>query len=105
MVKRRIVKIVGGVGFQLHSSKVNYNCVCRPRGHSLDFRKLQSNFYGVMNQRGIRAGFLWINRAQHGLAALYQATGWRFGGLQEHFYFRAVRHDCAFGRGVFQFLS
>ena len=44
-----------------------------------------------MNQRGIRAGFLWSNRAQHRLAALYEATGWRFGSLEDHFYFRAVR--------------
>ena len=69
------------------------------------FLQLQNNFYGVMNQRGIRAGFLWINRAEYRLAALYEATGWRFGSLQDHFYFRVVRHDCACGHGVFQFPS
>jgi hypothetical protein len=101
MLKRRIGEMVVGVSFQLHSSKVNYNYVCSLSGHSFDFRKLQTNFYGVLNQRGFRAASLWINRARRGLAALYQATGWRFGGLQEHFYFRAVRRDFAYGHRVF----
>jgi hypothetical protein len=101
MLKRRIGESVVGDDFQLHSSKVNYNYVCSLSGHSFDFLQLQSSFYGVMNERCIRAGFLWINRAQQGLAALYR----RFDGLQEHFYFRAVRDDCACGHGVFQFLS
>jgi hypothetical protein len=105
MLKRRIGEIVVEVGFHLHSSKVNYNYVCSLSGHSFDCLQLQSSFYGAMTQRGNRAGFLWINRARHGLAALYQAVSWRFGGLQEHFYFGAVRHDCACGHGVFQFLS
>jgi hypothetical protein len=90
IVNRQIGKIVGAVCFQLHGLKVNYNYVYSLSGHGLDFLQLQNNFYGVMNQRGIRAGFLWINRAQHRLAALYQATGWRFDGLQDYFYFRAL---------------
>ena len=44
-----------------------------------------------MNQRGIRAGFLWINQANNRLAALYRAAGPRFDGLQDYFYFRALR--------------
>jgi hypothetical protein len=43
------------------------------------------------HERGIRAGFLWINRANNRLAALYQAPGWRFDGLEDYFYFRALR--------------
>jgi hypothetical protein len=40
-------------------------------------------------QRGIRAGFLWINRANR-LAALYQAPGWLLDYLEDCFYFRAL---------------
>ena len=90
IVKRQIGQIVGAVCFQLHGLKVNYNYIYSLSGNGLDFLQLQNNFYGVMNQRGIRAGFLWINQANKRLADFYQATGWRFDGLQDHFYFRAL---------------
>jgi hypothetical protein len=91
IVKRQNGQIVGGVCFQLHGFKVNYNHVYSLTAHGLDFLQLQNNFYGVMNQRGVRAGFLWINLANDRLASLYRATGWRFDGLQDYFYFRALR--------------
>jgi hypothetical protein len=91
IVNRKDGQIVGAVCFQLKGPKVNYNYIYSFPGDGLDFLQLQNNFYGVMNQRGIRAGFLWINRANHRLAALYQATGWRFDGLQDYFYFRALQ--------------
>jgi hypothetical protein len=91
IVKRRRGQIIGAVCFQLHGLKVNYNYIYSLSGDGLDFLQLQNNFYGVMNQRGIRAGFLWINQANNRLAALYRAAGWRFDGLQDYFYFRALR--------------
>ena len=90
IVKRQNAQIIGGVCFQLHGFKVNYNYIYSLTGHAVDFLQLQNNFYGVMNQRGIRAGFLWINLANDRLASLYRATGWRFDGMQDHFYFRAL---------------
>jgi hypothetical protein len=91
ILNRRAGKILGAVCFQLHGLKVNYNYIYSLSGNGLDFLQLQNNFYGVMNQRGIRAGFLWINEANNRLAALYRAAGWRFDGLQDYFYFRALR--------------
>jgi hypothetical protein len=91
IVKRRSGQIIGAVCFQLHGLKVNYNYIYNLSGDPLDFLQLQNNFYGVMNQRGIRAGFLWINKTNSRLAALYQATGWKFDGLKDHFYFRGLR--------------
>ncbi len=91
IVNRKLGQIVGAVCFQLKGLKVNYNYIYSFSGDSLDFLQLQSNFYGVMNQRGVRAGFLWINQANNRLAALYRAAGWRFDGLQDYFYFRALR--------------
>ena len=48
-------------------------------------------FQDMLNepQRGIRAGFLGINRANNRLAALYQVPGWLFDSLEDCFYFRA----------------
>jgi len=90
IVKRQIGQIVGAVCFQLHGLKVNYNYIYSLSGNGLDFLQLQNNFYGVMNQRGIHAGFLWINQANKRLADFYRAAGWRFDGLQDYFYFRAL---------------
>jgi hypothetical protein len=91
ILKRQAGKIIGAVCFQIQGLKVNYNYIYSLSGDGLDFLQLQNNFYGVMNQRGIRAGFLWINQANNRLVALYRAAGWRFDGLQDYFYFRALR--------------
>jgi hypothetical protein len=91
IVKREGRQIIGAVCFQLHGLKVNYNYIYSLSGHGLDFLQLQNNFYGVMNQRGIRAGFLWINQANNRLEGLYRAAGWQFDGLQDYFYFRSLR--------------
>jgi len=89
IVNRQAGRILGAVCFQLEGPRVNYNYIYNLSGNGLDFLRLQNNFYGVMNQRGIRAGFLWINQINSRLASLYQSTGWRFDGLQDYFYVRS----------------
>ncbi len=89
IVNRQAGRILGAVCYQLDGPRVNYNYVYNLSGNGLDFLRLQNNFYGVMNQRGIRAGFLWINQINTGLAVLYQATSWRFDGLKDYFYLRS----------------
>jgi len=89
IVNRQAGRILGAVCFQLQGLRVNYNYLYNFSHNGLDFLRLQNNFYGVMNQRGIRAGFLWINQTNARLAALYQSTGWRFDSLQDYFYFRS----------------
>jgi len=74
---------------QLEGRRVNYNYVYDLSGNGLDFLRLQNNFYGVMNQRDIRARFLWINQLNNRLPALYQSTDWRFDGLEDDFYLRS----------------
>jgi hypothetical protein len=89
IVNRQAGRILGAVCYQLDGPRVNYNYIYNLSGNGLDFLRLQNNFYGVMNQRGIRAGFLWINQINTRLAALYQSTGWRFDGLTDYFYLRS----------------
>jgi len=89
IVDRQAGRILGAVCFQLEGPRVNYNYIYNLSGNGLDFLRLQNNFYGVMNQSGIRAGFLWINQINTRLASVYQSTGWRFDGLQDHFYLRS----------------
>jgi hypothetical protein len=89
IVNRQAGRIVGAVCFQLEGPRVNYNYIYNLSGNGVDFLRLQNNFYGVMNQRGIRAGFLWINQINTRLPALYQSTGWHFDGLKDYFYLRS----------------
>jgi hypothetical protein len=89
IVNRQAGRIVGAVCFQLEGPRVNYNYLYNLSSNPLDFLRLQNNFYGVMHQRGIRAGFLWINQTDTRLAALHESMGWRFDGLKDYFYLRS----------------
>ena len=89
IVNRQAGRILGAVCFQLQGPRVNYNYLYNFSHNGLDFLRLQNNFYGVMHQRGIRAGFLWINQTDTRLAALHESTGWRFDGLQDYFFLRS----------------
>jgi hypothetical protein len=87
IVNRLDGRIMGAVCFQLQGLLVNYNYIYSFSG-GLDFLRLQNNFYAVMQERGIHAGFLWINQERTSLAALYESSGWRFDGLHDFFYLR-----------------
>src|SRR6266404_4482782 len=89
IVNRQAGRILGAVCFQLDGPRVNYNYLYNLNRNALDFLRLQNNFYGVMHQRGIRAGFLWINQTDTRLAALHKSMGWRFDGLQDYFFLRS----------------
>ena len=89
IVNRQAGRILGAVCFQLPGPRVNYNYLYNFSGNGLDFLRLQNNFYGLMHQRGIRAGFLWINQTNTRLAALHESMGWRFDGLQDYFFLRS----------------
>jgi hypothetical protein len=89
IVNRQDGRIRGAVCFQLEGPRVNYNYLYNLSRHALDFVRLQNNFYGVMHQRGIHAGFLWINQTETRLAALHESAGWRFDGLRDYFYLRS----------------
>jgi len=90
IVNRQAGRILGAVCFQLRGPRVNYNYLYNLSSSALDFLRLQNNFYGVMHQRGIRAGFLWVNETNTRLAALHESMGWRFDGLRDYFYFRST---------------
>ncbi len=89
IVNRHDDRVCGAVCFQLEGPRVNYNYIYNLGRNPMDFFRLQNNFYGVMHQRGIQAGFLWVNQTQSRLAALYESMGWHFDGLNDYFYLRS----------------
>jgi hypothetical protein len=88
IVNRQADRILGAVCFRLKGPQVNYNYLYNSSANALDFLRLQNNFYGMMHQRGIRRGFLWIDETNTRVAALHESMGWRFDGLQDFFYLR-----------------
>jgi len=89
IVDRRGGSVCGAVCFQLEGPRVNYNYIYNLSRDPIYFLRLQNNFYGVMHQRGIHAGFLWINQTESRLAALHASLGWSFDGLSDYFYLRS----------------
>ena len=89
IVNRQDGRVCGAVCFQLEGPRVNYNYIYNLSRNPIDFLRLQNNFYGVMHQRGIHAGFLWINQTESRLAALHESMGWHFDGLNDYFYLRS----------------
>ncbi len=78
----------GCIVFQLQGKRVNFNHFCNQSDDPLDSLYLLENFYGLMSQRGVRAGFLWVNEANVRVVRLHRAFGWQFDGLQDHFYLK-----------------
>jgi hypothetical protein len=89
IVTRDANRIPGAVCFQLEGPRVNYNYLYNLTGNAVDFLRLQNNFYGVMHERGIHAGFLWINETEQRLASVHQSEGWQFDGLKDYFYLKS----------------
>jgi hypothetical protein len=89
IVNRQDGQVCGAVCFQLEGPRVNYNYIYNLSRNPICFLQLQNNFYGVMHQRDIHAGFLWINRTESRLASLHESMGWRFDGLNDYFYLRS----------------
>jgi hypothetical protein len=88
LVNRKGGRVLGAVIFQILGRQVNFNYFYNSSPEALDALRLQSNFYGLMHQRGIRSGFLWVNSTNQGVIRMHQAFGWRFDGLKDCFYLK-----------------
>ena len=88
IVNRAKQGIVGCIVFQIQGNRVNFNHLYDRSGDSIATLMLLSNFYGLMRERGIHAGFLWVNSTNVGVINLQRNFGWSFDGLQDHFYLK-----------------
>jgi hypothetical protein len=86
IVNRRDGVISGAVIFQILDGRVNYNYLFNRSADPMDLLRLQTNFYGVMAERGIQSGFLWVNEANTQIVRLHASLGWKFDGLVDQFF-------------------
>ena len=86
LVKREKGMIIGYIIFIIQGKRVNFNYWFN-EGNLLNSLDLVTNFYGLMNAKGIKSGFLWVNVEKKGVLKLHQTFGYNFDGLEDHIYF------------------
>jgi hypothetical protein len=82
--------IRGYIVFQVLGKHVNCNFVYNSSNNVLDWLFLQRNLYGLMNQQGIRRGFLWVESENVEVIKMYKTQGWYFDGVIDKFFVRKV---------------
>lgn len=92
LVNRHDDKVTGALVFQLQGRQTNYNFLYNRSGNPMDLLSLQSAFYRLLGEKGIRAGFLWVDRRNTGVSRMHERMGWRFEGLEDHFHLKALNH-------------
>lgn len=80
--------VLGYVVFQILQKQVNCNFIFNGSDNALDWIMLQRNFYGIMQDRDIHRGFLWVNSGNTEVIRMYQAQGWYFDGVIDKFFVR-----------------
>jgi hypothetical protein len=81
-------KVLGYIVFQILQKQVNCNFIFNRSDNALDWTALQRNFYGIMQDRGIHRGFLWVNSGNTEVIRMYQAQGWYFDGVVDEVFVR-----------------
>jgi hypothetical protein len=88
LVNRKGPDIKGYVIFQIVGRHAHYNYIANHSEGPMDWLVLQRNFYGVMTERGISAGFLWVENTNERVIRMHKSFGWTLDGVQDLFYLR-----------------
>jgi len=79
--------IDGLVVFPVSGQNCNFNFLFSSRG-ALGLAHLLGNFYGVLTERGVQAGFSWVRRTRPMVLKLHESFGWKKDGLVDYIYLR-----------------
>lgn len=88
IVNRHQDGIQGSVIFQIQRKRVNASHLYNHSDNNLDMLMLLSNFYGLMHERGIRSGFLWVNSTNLNVIKMQRNFGWVFDGVRDRCYLK-----------------
>lgn len=86
LVSRRGSELSGCLVFQVHGRKVHYNFLYSHADDRAVAPMLIENFYGLMHERGISSGFLWVDELNTGVIRMHRYFGWSFDGLMASYY-------------------
>ncbi len=87
IVVRDESKISGYIIYQIQGKKVHLNYWYN-EGNQLNSLVLLINFYGLMNEKGIKSGFGWTNIKKQDVIKTHQKIGYKFDGLEDYIYLR-----------------
>ena len=88
LVNRNQDGILGCIIFQIQRKRVNVSHLYNHSDNNLDTLMLLSNFYGLMHERGIRSGFLWVNSTNVNVSKMQRNFGWIFDGVRDRCYLK-----------------
>jgi hypothetical protein len=80
--------ITGFVVFPITGHTCNFNFLYNVGGTANLFHLL-GNFYGLLNERGVRSGFSWVRRTRPAVLNLHRSFRWKPDGLTDHIYLRS----------------
>ena len=89
LVNRTQGAVVGVIIFQIIGRRVNFNYLYNSSQNNMDLLRLQSSFFELMNQCGIRDAFLWVDSMNERVARMYEKLGWCFDGLNDCFFLKS----------------
>lgn len=88
MISRDSSGEIKGFGvFPVSGQNCNFNFLYN-NGDPITLAKSLGNFYGVMNQRGVRSAFGWVRRTRPTVLKLHETFGWRRDGLVDYIFMR-----------------
>jgi hypothetical protein len=80
--------IDGFVILPILGQSCNFNFLYNSGG-PLSLSSLLGNFYGLLNERGVHAGFSWVRRTRPLVLKLHESFGWKKDGLVNRIYLRS----------------
>jgi hypothetical protein len=79
--------ISGLVVLPTNGQNCNFNFLYNSGG-AVNLSQLLGNFYGLLTERGIQAGFSWVRRTRPQVLKLHQSFGWKTDGLVDYIFMR-----------------
>ncbi|MEI7911062.1 MAG: hypothetical protein WCK77_15610 [Verrucomicrobiota bacterium] len=90
LVIRKNGAIAGYIVFQIAGNQANYNYLFNSSADPVDFLMLQNNFFGLLDQRGVRAGILWVDEKNTRVLKMNEVSGWKLDGLMTQYYVKVT---------------
>ncbi|MGA1825067.1 MAG: hypothetical protein ACMUIP_10445 [bacterium] len=87
LVMREDSIISGYIIYRIQGKKVFLNYWFN-KGNPLNSIRLLTNFYGLMNAKGVKSGFVWVSVEKKGVLKVHQTFGYNFDGLEDHIYLK-----------------
>jgi L-amino acid N-acyltransferase YncA len=89
LVTRKNNEITGLLMYQIAGKKCNFNQWYSARGNDpMEGANLLINLYALLDEKGIRSGFMWVNENNIPVMKIHQRFGFKPDGLADYIYLK-----------------